>query len=134
MGSVLTPLLTQMEQAKHLPVACTACGRCEEVCPVRIPLPDLLRNLRDDLREQKIAPAGWRWVISAMMGAIRYPRLYYWTAAAAAPVLRLLSRRQRLLQSLPLVRGWASGRKLPAPQGHSFLKQERRRLRNAGSE
>jgi len=127
MGSVLTPLLTQMEQAKHLPNACTACGRCEQICPVRIPLPDLLRQLRDDLREQGIAPAGWRWSMAVLTRVLRYPRLYHWATAVAAPALRVLSRQQRLLQSLPLVKGWAQGRRLPAPEGHSFLQLERRR-------
>jgi L-lactate dehydrogenase complex protein LldF len=130
MGSVLTPLLTQMDKARHLPNACTACGRCEEVCPVRIPLPDLLRELRDDLRTQGAAPVGWRYLIAVMMRALRYPRLYYLATAIAAPIIKLLSRHQRLLQSLPIVRGWAGGRRLPAPQGRSFLQQERKRKKH----
>ncbi len=38
-GSVVTPALVGIENAKHLPNASTFCGRCEEVCPMRIPLP-----------------------------------------------------------------------------------------------
>jgi len=44
MGSVLTPLLTGLEKSHTLPNACTTCGRCAEVCPSDIPLPDLLRR------------------------------------------------------------------------------------------
>src|ERR1700757_3284909 len=38
MGAVLTPGLIGVEEAGHLPNASTFCGRCESVCPVRIPL------------------------------------------------------------------------------------------------
>src|SRR5690606_3205173 len=44
MGSVLTPLMTSLEQGHELPNASTFCGRCEEVCPMGIPLPQLLRQ------------------------------------------------------------------------------------------
>jgi L-lactate utilization protein LutC/ferredoxin len=46
MGSVLTPLLAGLDQAIDLPNASTLCGQCAVVCPVKIPLPDLLRHLR----------------------------------------------------------------------------------------
>ena len=39
MGAVLTPQFIGIEQAHHLPSASSFCGRCEAVCPVRIPLP-----------------------------------------------------------------------------------------------
>ena len=38
MGAVLTPSLIGVEKAGHLPNASTFCGRCESVCPMRIPL------------------------------------------------------------------------------------------------
>ena len=40
MGAVLTPALVGVEEAGHLPNASTFCGRCESVCPVKIPLPE----------------------------------------------------------------------------------------------
>ena len=43
MGSVLTPSLIGAEEAAHLPNASSFCGRCEEVCPMKIPLPKLMR-------------------------------------------------------------------------------------------
>lgn len=46
MGGVLSPLLWGMAAYRDLPDACTLCGRCTEVCPVRIPLPDYHRELR----------------------------------------------------------------------------------------
>src|SRR3546814_1283884 len=47
MGAVLTPSLIGIDQAGHLPNASTFCGRCEAVCPVRIPLPKMMRHWRE---------------------------------------------------------------------------------------
>ena len=41
----------------HLPNASTFCGRCEEVCPVRIPLPKLMRHWREREFERHLSPA-----------------------------------------------------------------------------
>src|SRR5690606_8493781 len=38
MGAVLSPQFMGLEKAGHLPNASTFCGRCEAVCPMRIPL------------------------------------------------------------------------------------------------
>ena len=46
-GAVLTPLLKEDDpDARELPEASSLCGACTEVCPVRIPLHDLLLRLR----------------------------------------------------------------------------------------
>ncbi|HJW26340.1 MAG TPA: lactate utilization protein B, partial [Rhodocyclaceae bacterium] len=47
MGSVLTPTLAGIDKAGHLPNASTFCGRCESVCPMRIPLPKMMRHWRE---------------------------------------------------------------------------------------
>ena len=44
MGSVPTSLYTGLENSLDLPHAATLCNQCGVVCPVRIPLPELLRN------------------------------------------------------------------------------------------
>src|SRR5215217_1593978 len=48
MGAVLTPSLIGVENSALLPNASTFCGRCEEVCPMRIPLPGLMRHWREE--------------------------------------------------------------------------------------
>jgi L-lactate dehydrogenase complex protein LldF len=48
MGSVLTPLYAGIENSIDLPHAATLCNQCGVVCPVKIPLPDLLRKLREE--------------------------------------------------------------------------------------
>jgi len=47
-GSLITPYLRDMKTFKHLSFACTICGRCTEVCPVKIPIHELLLLSRYD--------------------------------------------------------------------------------------
>ncbi|MBX7135965.1 MAG: lactate utilization protein [Fimbriimonadaceae bacterium] len=47
-GAVLAPLLEGLDATGDLAKASSLCGACEEVCPVKIPLPDMLLELRDE--------------------------------------------------------------------------------------
>ena len=47
-GSVITPHLKDMGDYKHLSYACSLCGNCTEVCPVRINLHELLLENRHE--------------------------------------------------------------------------------------
>ena len=47
-GKILMPHLLGLESAHVLPTASTLCGACEEVCPVKIPIPQLLQRLRTE--------------------------------------------------------------------------------------
>jgi L-lactate dehydrogenase complex protein LldF len=50
-GSVITPFFKGMKEYNHLSSACSVCGKCTEVCPVKIPLHHmLLINRRDAVR------------------------------------------------------------------------------------
>src|SRR5215468_9796002 len=60
MGAVLTPSLIGVDRAGHLPNASTFCGRCEEVCPVRIPLPRMMRSWREREFERRLSPPAAR--------------------------------------------------------------------------
>lgn len=132
MGAALAPALDGLAGTVDLPAASTLCGRCEEVCPVAIPLPRLLREWREEaLRGGMTAPAErralrlWQWLAA-------HPFLYRLVLGAAARALRLLSvpapRGGRRLRWLPRVgRGWLAVRDLPAPQGRTFQAQWRSR-------
>lgn len=54
-GSILTPQLRGTGSAvdKSLPFASSLCGACFDVCPVRIPIPDLLVYMRNKVVETK---------------------------------------------------------------------------------
>ena len=62
--------LVGIEKAGHLPNASTFCGRCEEVCPVRIPLPKLMRHWREREFERHLSPATVRCGL-ARLGLLR---------------------------------------------------------------
>ncbi|MDL0103590.1 LutB/LldF family L-lactate oxidation iron-sulfur protein [Campylobacter felis] len=47
-GEVISPNLFGMDQTGDILSFCSLCGRCSEVCPVKIPLADLIRKLRCD--------------------------------------------------------------------------------------
>lgn len=47
-GSVITPYLRGMKEYNHLSFCSTLCGKCTEVCPVKIPIHKLLLVNRDD--------------------------------------------------------------------------------------
>lgn len=52
-GSVITPQLWGMKDYKHLSYSSSLCGRCTEVCPVKIDLHNLLLHNRHDAVEEK---------------------------------------------------------------------------------
>lgn len=47
-GAIISPHLLGLQNTKDLPTASSLCGACGEVCPVRIPIPDLLLRLREE--------------------------------------------------------------------------------------
>jgi L-lactate dehydrogenase complex protein LldF len=130
MGSVLTPALQSLNVAKDLPHACTLNGRCAEVCPVKIPLPDLIRSLRDDTWRRNLLPSPSRWAVQAWAQVAGRPWLYRLAAALASRAIRLWSRGRPMLASFPLAGGWTRTRDLPAPTGPTFMAQYAARQRN----
>lgn len=58
-GSVITPFLKDMNEFNHLSSACSVCGKCTEICPVKIPLHNLLLYNRRDAVEQGFAGPVW---------------------------------------------------------------------------
>ncbi len=58
-GAVLSPLLDGLECHPELPFASSLCGACTEVCSARIPLAELIRELREDAVAQGLASPSW---------------------------------------------------------------------------
>lgn len=120
MGSVLIPNLIGIDEAGHLPNASTLCGRCEQVCPMRIPLPRMLRQLRERQFEKQLTAKPVRWGLQAWAFLARRPALYQLATRLGITVMGMLGRRRGRFRSLPLASGWTSVRDLPAPQGQTF--------------
>jgi L-lactate dehydrogenase complex protein LldF len=120
MGAILTPVYVGLENALDLPNAATLCDQCGVVCPVQIPLPKLLRKLREHQFERRLKPLPERAGLAVWSWFVRRPVLYAFVAKIGARVLSLLGGRERLIHSLPLAGGWTGGRDLPAPEGQTF--------------
>jgi len=119
-GSVLTPSLIGVRDAADLPNASTFCGRCEQVCPMKIPLPKLMRHHRETefelggpSRRYQIGLKTWAWFAQR-------PRLYHTATRLAAALLGALGRRRGAFRRLPFAGGWTRHRDFPAPQGRTF--------------
>jgi len=127
MGAVLTPALIGVDLAGNLPNASTFCGRCEEVCPVRIPLPRMMRDWREREFERHLSPVTVRSGLALWAFFAKRPRLYGLMTAMAARALALLGSRSGRFRSLPLASAWTRDRDFPAPQGATFQSQWKRR-------
>jgi len=123
MGSVLTPAYTGLENTLDLPQAATLCGECHVVCPVKIPLPDLLRKLRERQFERHLRPWTERMGLAVWAYVAARPPLYRLVTRVGSGVLRLLSNRRGLIRSLPLATGWSASRDMPAPSRGTFTQR-----------
>ena len=120
MGAVLTPSLAGIDAAGHLPNASTFCGACEAVCPVKIPLPKLMRHWRAREFERHLTPSAARFGLGVWGFVARRPKLYRFATAVAARIMKLRGGRDGRIAALPVGRGWTAWRDLPAPAGETF--------------
>ncbi|HTV45778.1 MAG TPA: lactate utilization protein B [Stellaceae bacterium] len=120
MGAVLTPGLIGLEAAAPLPEASTLCGRCESVCPVKIPLPNLLRRWREREYARRLTKRSWRAGLSLWAWVAARPALYHGLSELGSRALGWAGGRRGRFRSLPFAGGWTRMRDLPAPEGRSF--------------
>ena len=118
-GAVLSPLLfgERFPEFADLPKASTLCGACNEVCPVNIPIPDLLLRLRDKAKREAIpSPAALPMAPFALLATS--PTL--WRGAMVM---------SKAMNHLPLevapikpLQDWLGQRTLPPSKGGDFRK------------
>ncbi|MCD9121026.1 LutB/LldF family L-lactate oxidation iron-sulfur protein [Cupriavidus sp. UGS-1] len=88
-GKIISPHLLGLDATADLPTASSLCGACGEVCPVRIPIPQLLIRLRteanrnpDEAVQHPLRGQGARYSRGEQLiwrfwrGAFAHPRLY----------------------------------------------------------
>jgi L-lactate dehydrogenase complex protein LldF len=127
-GAVLSPLLAgnRFPELADLPKASSLCGACNEVCPVNIPIPDLLLRLRDKAKREGAS--------EAMKGT---PKLGMWATLCSQPTMwkTALSMGHTMnyipieLVPHPSAKSWQTTRKLPKFEGGEFRKWFKNRQR-----
>ena len=129
-GAIVTPVMTNLADAKDLPFASSLCGACREACPVKINIPRMLLHLRKEVTEGRKYPTERnRSVLEAL--AMRLWRLSLSSPAAlsiANSVARVLQkpllRKGRIRWLPPPLSGWTPSRTFPA-----FVRPFRQRWR-----
>lgn len=117
-GKLVTSQMYGMKLAGDLPTACTLCGACGEVCPVKIPIPDLLKRLRQESVEgHTVKQAGARKkLIEAMVWKT-------WSILHRSPVLyRFMTWSvTRMRWMIPAKMGkWTTSRQMPEVASRSL--------------
>ncbi|WP_419237460.1 LutB/LldF family L-lactate oxidation iron-sulfur protein [Photobacterium leiognathi subsp. mandapamensis] len=119
-GAVLSPLLGGYEDFKDLPNACSLCRACHDVCPVKIPLSDLLLKHRQIMGEEKITDPMERASVSGFSFVNAHPALWDKTVKIGAIVAGKLIKDGQLPFKVGLLNAWTQTRDLPTPSGESF--------------
>ena len=120
MGSVLTPSYTGVEKALDLPQAATLCGECHVVCPVKIPLPDLLRKLREQQFSRGLRPWQEKAAFKVWAFVAQRPALYRILSRVGIKAMAWWGKRKGGIHSLPMAKGWTDQRDFPVPSGETF--------------
>lgn len=121
-GAVLTPLYDGLSANHHLPHASSLCGACQAACPVKIQIPEMLIQLREQLHqvgEQKSRMESlgyWLWAVTA-----KRPWLYRLATWFASRTIGRFKRQEPWLSQLPgQLSGWTQKRDFPAPAAERF--------------
>jgi L-lactate dehydrogenase complex protein LldF len=121
-GAIITPQFMGVSHEPGLPFASSLCGACAEVCPVKIDIPQVLLDLRSDVKKsetrekknrlEKLSYRMFAWMMT-------HPRVYAFAGwmARHAPVIKVGP-----------VRAWTSQRELPPIPRQSFREMWSRRM------
>jgi len=118
-GAVLSPLLAgkKFPELADLPKASSLCGACNEVCPVNIPIPDLLLRLRDKGKREHAPLASAATPPMGSFATLATHPTVWKTALTAGKLLNVLP---TTLLPVPPLRAWEKNRTLPKWRGGEF--------------
>ncbi len=124
-GSILSP--AQDPKLHHsLPYACTLCGSCTDVCPVKIDIHHQLLTWRSELAHAKLIPLSKRASMRMVSVILRNTWLFKISGWFARKSLRWMPR-FAIYNSL---NAWGKSRDLPPAPKDSFRAQFAKRKRN----
>lgn len=112
-GAVITPLMRGLEEYNHLSFASSLCGECTDVCPVKIPLHELLLFNRYEAVKKGHVESWWRYAMRMSRWLFLHRRLM----DTGSPRLR------QFLVDKFIVPLWGPRRILPKLAPKSFSKQ-----------
>ncbi|MBJ7555645.1 LutB/LldF family L-lactate oxidation iron-sulfur protein [Marinomonas spartinae] len=133
-GAVLSPLLGGYEDFKELPYACSLCQSCNDVCPVKIPLSDLLLKHRRVMAESKLTPLGERAAAGFFNFVNARPALWGKTVKAGAKVANATIKDGKMPFNVGPLKDWTDSRDLPQPDGESFRSWFKNRQQTKGDQ
>ena len=120
-GAVLNPGLLGLKETHHLPQASSLCGACGEVCPVKIPLPDLLIEHRKRSAERGLSPGSEQVGVGAFTFLAKNPGLWNASTKIGRFGSQLLSKNELMAGDwLPVLGEWLRERDLAQPAKRSF--------------
>lgn len=121
-GSILAPA-RDAKLFAGLPHACSLCGSCTDVCPVKIDLHHQLLTWRGEIGRRGLLPWSKRFPMKMLGFVFRRPRLYGFAGWLARKIIPLLPR--WLLYNR--LNDWSRQRELPQIPSNSFREQYARR-------
>ncbi|MGR3808383.1 L-lactate dehydrogenase complex protein LldF [Pasteurella testudinis DSM 23072] len=119
-GSVLSPILGGYEDFKDLPYACSLCTACNQVCPVKIPLANLLLKHRGKMVEQGITPTLEKLSVRMFTLANNHSALWKVGMNIGAKLSKKLIKNGKAPISVGALSEWTKARDLPEAEGESF--------------
>ena len=116
-GSIINPARDPAEHSS-LPYACSLCGSCSDVCPVKIDLHNQLLTWRREIVARGLLSRPKRWLMKLTGAVLSSRRLYSWAGGMARLGLRITPRWLVYSRLNP----WGRQRELPEPPKTSFRK------------
>jgi L-lactate dehydrogenase complex protein LldF len=114
-GSVITPHMAGMKEFKHLSYASSLCGKCTEVCPVKIDIHKMLLLNRRDAVNDDLVPRKEKWGWFAWRKGMLSRKLEDFFSGKT---------KNRLMQAF-FKKTWGHYRDMPNVAGKSFAEQWR---------
>ena len=120
-GAVLSPLLGGYDDYKELPYASTLCGACTEVCPVKIPLHELLHKHREVIVEREgRAPISETALMNAFGFGTASSSLYKFGSKVASTVMKPFTKDNMISNGPGPLKQWTNIRDFPSPEKERF--------------
>ena len=119
-GAVLTTLLGGYKDFKNLPYVCSLCTACDSVCPVKIPLSNLIKKHREVMVEQGITPTTERNITRVFNYVNRHPMLWKVGMNMGAHATKWFIKEGKAPLNIGAIKAWTEARNLPEGDGESF--------------